>query len=504
MLQRPWVSVVVAALWCLATGWLFVEKIAPSLSTGSPPGYGHSLAAGQPPVPVAWSVLWKDMPLGWALSESRRLDDGQIAVDSWLHLDRVPIDDMLPKWTAEVLATVLRPPGHAIRGQGMVVESKSRFRFDAGGRLRTFDAAVDLPGVEAPILFTGAMVDDTLSVSLRAGELRYETRQQVPWHAVSGDELSPRAVLLGLFPGRRWQVSIFSPLRSNGSTVEVLHAEVDGEEIADGKADGLSHEIGSGQLIDGLDEAIIGLSEAESKTFTTKLVAGEHVGQDAAVTVTVKSIKERELPEADDEFAQLASEFDTLEALRENLVEQVRRVKRIQQAEKIRDSALETLLELVDVPLPEAIVAAQVDSALHNAVHGMGHDEDKLAEVLVAQGSSREKFDAETREAAEKAVKTQLLMDAIADELDIQVGESDLSERLVLMSRQYGIEPQQLVNLLQQQNQLPVVYADVRRGLAVAAVVEKATVSDTAGELIDTTEFFGTPEAESETDSGSE
>jgi trigger factor len=187
-----------------------------------------------------------------------------------------------------------------------------------------------------------------------------------------------------------------------------------------------------------------------------------------------------------------------------DLNDQVRRVKRIHQAEKIRDSALETLLEMVDVPLPEAIVAAQVDSALHNAIHGMDHDEDKFAEALAAQGSSREQFDAETREAAEKAVKTQLLMDAIADELDIQVGESDLSERLVLMSRQYGIEPQQLVNLLQQQNQLPVVYADVRRGLAVAAVVEKATVSDTAGEVIDTTEFFGTPEAESETDSGSE
>ena len=291
----------------------------------------------------------------------------------------------------------------------------------------------------------------------------------------------------------------------NGDFVSLdLSAEVNGEEIPDGKADGLSHEIGSGQLIDGLDEAIIGLSEGESKTFTTKLVAGEHSGQDAAVTVTVKSLKERELPDADDEFAQLASEFDTMEALRENLVEQVRRVKRIHQAEKIRDSALETLLEMVDVPLPEAIVAAQVDSALHNAIHGMGHDEDKFAEALVAQGSSREQFDAETREAAEKAVKTQLLMDAIADELDIQVGESDLSERLVLMSRQYGIEPQQLVNLLQQQNQLPVVYADVRRGLAVAAVVEKATVSDTAGEVIDTTEFFGTPEAESETDSGSE
>ena len=230
MLQRPWVSVVIAAFWCLATGWLFVEKIAPSLSTGSPPGHGQSLVGGNAPEPVAWSVLWNETPLGWALTESRRLDDGQIAVDSRLHLDRVPIDEMLPKWTAEVLATVLRPPGHAIRGQGMVVESQSRFRFDAGGRLRNFDAEVDLPGVSTPILFTGELVDDTLSVSLRAGDLRYETRQQVPWHAVTGDELSPRAVLLGLFPGRRWQVSVFSPLRSNGSTVELLHAEVDGEE----------------------------------------------------------------------------------------------------------------------------------------------------------------------------------------------------------------------------------------------------------------------------------
>jgi trigger factor len=290
----------------------------------------------------------------------------------------------------------------------------------------------------------------------------------------------------------------------NGDFVSIdLSAEVDGEEIPDGKADGLSHEIGSGQLIEGLDEAIIGLSEGESATFTTKLVAGEHAGQDAAVTVTVKSLKERELPEADDEFAQLASEFDTLEELRENLTEQVRRIKRIHQAEKIRDSALETLLEMVEVPLPEAIVTAQVDSALHNAIHSLDHDEDKLAEALEAQGSSREKFDADNRDAAEKAVKTQLLMDAIADELDIQVGESDLSERLVLMSRQYGIEPQQLVNLLQQQNQLPVVYADVRRGLAVAAVVEKATVTDTAGEVIDTTEFFGSPE-ESEEEAGEE
>jgi len=272
-----------------------------------------------------------------------------------------------------------------------------------------------------------------------------------------------------------------------------LSASVDGEDVPDGKTDGLSHEIGSGQLIEGLDEAIVGLSDGESAVFTTKLLAGEHAGQDAEVTVTVKSIKERELPDPDDEFAQLASEFDTIAELRENLVEQVQRVKRIHQAEKIRDSALETLLELVEVPLPEAIVSAQVDSALHNAIHPLDHDEDRFAEALESQGSSREKFDADNREAAEKAVKTQLLMDAISDDLDIQVGENDLSERLVLMSRQYGVEPQQLVQLLQQNNQLPAIFADVRRGLAVAAVVEAATVTDTDGNVIDTTEFFGPP-----------
>jgi trigger factor len=272
-----------------------------------------------------------------------------------------------------------------------------------------------------------------------------------------------------------------------------LSATVNGEELPDAATEGLSHEVGSGQLIDGLDDAIVGLSEGESKVFTTKLAAGEHAGAEAEVTVTVKSIKERELPEADDEFAQLASEFDTIEELKENLVEQVKRVKRIHQAEKIRDNALELLLEKTEVPLPEAIVQAQVDQTVHNAIHGLDHDEDKFAETLEAEGSSREKFDAETREAAEKAVKTQLLMDAIADDLDIQVGQNDLTERLVLMSRQYGIEPAQLLQVLQQNNQLPAMFADVRRGLTVAAVVEAATVTDNEGNVVDTAEFFGPP-----------
>ncbi|MEW5810179.1 MAG: trigger factor [Actinomycetota bacterium] len=270
-----------------------------------------------------------------------------------------------------------------------------------------------------------------------------------------------------------------------------LSATVDGEDVPEAKTEGLSHEVGSGQLIDGLDEAIFGLTEGESKTFTTTLVAGEHAGQEAEVTVTVKSVKTRELPELDDEFAQMASEFDTIDELKADLREKVARVKRVQQAEAIRDKAIEELLAQVEVPLPEAVVQAQVDDTLHNAIHGLDHDESKFAEALAEQGSSREEFDAENRTNAEKAIKTQLLMDAIADKLDIQVGQNDITERLVLMSRQYGIEPQQLIQMLQQNNQLPAMFADVRRGLTVAAVVHGATVTDTDGTEIDTTEFFG-------------
>ena len=270
-----------------------------------------------------------------------------------------------------------------------------------------------------------------------------------------------------------------------------LSATVDGEDVPEAKTEGLSHEIGSGQLIEGLDEAIIGLSEDESKAFATTLVAGEHAGQEAEVTVTVKSIKVRELPELDDEFAQLASEFDTIDELKADLREKVGRVKRVQQAEAIRDKAIEELLTQVEVPLPEAVVQAQVDDTLHNAIHGLDHDEDRFAESLTEQGSSREEFDADNRTNAEKAIKTQLLMDAIADKLDIQVGQNDLTERLVLMSRQYGLEPQQLLQMLQQNNQLPAMFADVRRGLTVAAVVHGATVKDTDGTEIDTAEFFG-------------
>lgn len=284
---------------------------------------------------------------------------------------------------------------------------------------------------------------------------------------------------------------------ADGDFVSIdLDASVEGEALEGASTTGLSHQVGSGQLIAGLDDAMVGLSAGESKTFTTTLAGGPQAGKDAEVTVTVQSVKVRELPDADDEFAQLASEFDTIGELRESLTEQVGRTKRMQQAEKIREAALEALLERVEMPLPEAVVQAHVDNAVHNALHAVDHDEDKLAASLAERGSSREQFDDEARSEAEKSVKTQLLLDALADELKIQVEQNDFTSHLLLMSRQYGIAPQQLMQLLQQNNQLPAVLADVRRGKVLAAVVTAAAVSDTDGNAIDTTEFFGAEPSE--------
>lgn len=214
-----------------------------------------------------------------------------------------------------------------------------------------------------------------------------------------------------------------------GDVVSIdLSATVDGEDIPNAAAEGLSHEVGSGRLIAGLDDAVVGLSADESRVFTAKLAAGEHAGQEAQVTVTVRSVKERELPEPDDEFAQLASEFDSIDELRASLSDQVRQAKRAQQAEQIRNATIDALLEQVDVPLPESYVQAQFDSVLHSALSGLNHDEARFNELLVEQGSSCAAFDAEARTASEKDVKRQLLLDALADELQVQVGQDDLTD----------------------------------------------------------------------------
>ncbi len=282
-----------------------------------------------------------------------------------------------------------------------------------------------------------------------------------------------------------------------------LSAAVAGEEVADASTTGMSYEIGSGQLIEGIDDALIGRSAGETGEFTTALVAGAHAGEDAVVTVVVNSVKERELPDADDEFAQLASEFDTLDELNADLRERVIRVKKVEQATQARDKVLDALLETTEIAVPEKVVQAEYDSRLHDAVHAFDHDEDKLAAALVADGSSREEFDTEARADAERSVRTQLLLDAIAEAEGTQVGNEELTERIIFQAQRYGVAPEEFVRQAQEANQLPAIFADVRRGKALAGVVNMATITDTDGaavnlaELLAHDEIDGDDEAES-------
>jgi trigger factor len=284
----------------------------------------------------------------------------------------------------------------------------------------------------------------------------------------------------------------------NGDFVSIdLSATVDGEEVEEARTSGLSYEVGSGEMIEGIDEAIIGTSAGEEKTFTTKLVAGDLAGREAEVTVKVNTVKVRELPEPDDEFAQLASEFDTIDELRTDLRERLTRVKRMQQGVQARDKVLEALLEVTDVPLPESVVDSEIEIRQHDAVHTFDHDEEKFNEFLGEQGKTREEFDADVREEAEKAVKTQLVLDSIADAENVNVDDNELTERIIYQAQRFGVSPDEYVQRAQQSGQLGAIFADVRRGKALASVVRLATVKDESGNEVDLEELFG-PRAQAE------
>jgi trigger factor len=270
-----------------------------------------------------------------------------------------------------------------------------------------------------------------------------------------------------------------------------LRAAVDGEELEDATADGLSYRIGTGDLVDGIDDAVIGLSAGDLATFRTTLVAGDHAGRDADVTVQVNSVSERALPEVDDDFAQLASEFDTVDELRADLAEKIRRVKNLSQGAAARDRVLEALLGMTEVAVPESIVKGEIEVREHDAIHSFNHDEDAFAAYLEGEGKSREEFDAEIRVAAEEAVRTQLLLDAMAEAEGIGVNQDEFTERVIYNAQRFGMSPDDYFKRLQEANQLASVFADVRRGKALANAVGRATISDASGNRLDIDELFG-------------
>ncbi|CAM5632290.1 MULTISPECIES: trigger factor [Streptomyces] len=265
-----------------------------------------------------------------------------------------------------------------------------------------------------------------------------------------------------------------------------LEAKVDGEILEDGVASGVSYTIGSGELLDGIDDAVKGLEAGGEATFTSELKGGSAAGKEAEVTVKVTQVAARELPELDDEFAQLASEFDTLDELKADSRKRLENMKQYDQATQAQERVLEKLLELVEVPVPEKLLEDEINTRKHNLEHHqlgqMGLD---LAKYLEIQGKTEEEFDAETKEAAVKGIKTQFVLDELVKQEKLNVNQEELTEHLMRRAASSGMSPDQFAQAVVEGGQVPLLVGEVARGKALAVVVEKAVVKDTNGEVID-------------------
>lgn len=245
-----------------------------------------------------------------------------------------------------------------------------------------------------------------------------------------------------------------------------LRGAIDGTEIDNVK--GVSYEIGSGSMLDGMDDALTGMSTGESKDFQAPLAGGDRAGEQADITVTLGAVKVRELPELDDDFAQLASEFDTLEELQADLRKQSEVAKSFEQGVKARDALLALLLEQIDIPVPQGLVDAEVDE--HLAGESREDDDEHRAEVAE-----------ETR----KSLRSRILLDTIAETRDVEVTQAELIEFLVVSAQQYGMDPNEFARVLDQENGVPALAGEVARRKALASVLEEVSITDSSGAPVD-------------------
>ena len=264
-----------------------------------------------------------------------------------------------------------------------------------------------------------------------------------------------------------------------------LSASVDGEPVEDAQASGLSYEVGTGSLLDGLDEALAGMSSGDTKTFSAELAGGGRAGQQAEVTVTVHSVKVKELPELDDEFAQSASEFDTLGELRAGTRVQLERVKRLQQAAQARERALDALLGKIEVPLPDSLVASEVEmrgQSLDEQLERAGATRDTYLE---ASGQTAEQLAADMENTAKRSVKAGFVLDKLAAQENLGVEQAELNNFVIEQAYRMGVQPDRLAQELADHGQIGSVVGEVLRAKALSLIAERAAVTDEAGRPVD-------------------
>src|SRR4051812_20884097 len=268
-----------------------------------------------------------------------------------------------------------------------------------------------------------------------------------------------------------------------------LSATIDGEPVEDASATNLSYEVGTDSLVRGLDEAITGLSAGESKEFETQLRSGDHGGEAAVATVTVRGGKEKEVPALDDDFAQTASEVDTTAGRRAATRERPTRTGRLQQGVQARARALDVLLERIDLPLPEHVLSDEVayrKQTMSQQLQAAGLTREQYAEM---EGKPIEEVDAEIEDGARNAIKAQFVLDAIARKEELGVSEAELTDTIVRRAQQAGVRADEYAQQVVNSGQLGALMGEVMRGKALALVLEQATISDESGRSINLDEL---------------
>ncbi|WP_343899108.1 trigger factor, partial [Nocardioides aquaticus] len=264
-----------------------------------------------------------------------------------------------------------------------------------------------------------------------------------------------------------------------------LLATQGGEPVEGAEVSQMSYQVGRGGMIEGLDEALLGLSAGEDKVFTTQLVGGDLVGEDVEVSVRVSQVQEQELPELDDDFAQEASEFDTYEELTEDVRDRLRNGKRLEQAAAARDAVLEVLLEKVDVPLPESVVAEELTARRQSVEQQLAQAGMTMQAYLDDEGQTVDEFEADLEKRVRDAVAAQFILDEIAKKEELGVDQNELSQHLVRRAQQSGQDPQEFANHMFAHNHIPDLVQEILRGKALASIVESATVTDASGNVVE-------------------
>jgi trigger factor len=264
-----------------------------------------------------------------------------------------------------------------------------------------------------------------------------------------------------------------------------LAASVDGEAVEDAQAAGISYEVGSASMLDGLDEALTGLSAGESATFSADLAGGRLAGAAADVEVKVNSVKVRELPVLDDEFAQSASEFDTIGELRAGTRKQLELMRQSGQVGQARERVLDALLDQVQMPLPERIVDSEIESRRASLEERLRSAGMTLAELLESNGQTEEQLEEERENDARKALKAGFILDKVVEQEEVQPEQEDLNAYLAQQAYRMGVTPDQLAQQITERNQVQAIVSEVTRTKALTMLTERATVTDASGRAVD-------------------